>query len=179
MSSKKTTIDIFFSSRLKTLINNILNIKRGDFCNKTGISKGYLGMILTNKRGPSAELIIGLFIHYRYYLDWLLTGDGDPYNIVDQSAPSTLSNSSKTPAADPLQEVLNMARHVLASGTDHAGSLASNIKLAFNAIQDNQDKKLLEEKCDKALNELEQIKQQISLGREKEENSTAAQAVGS
>lgn len=88
------------------------------------------------------------------------------------------SNSS-TPSIikpDPWREVLDMARHVLASGTDHAGSLASTIKLSYNAIQ---AQKLLEEKCDKALNELEQIKQQLSTGRGKVEDADAAQAAAS
>jgi transcriptional regulator with XRE-family HTH domain len=104
------------------------------------------------------------------------------YNI-DQSAPSNASNVStpsisynQPPAADPWQETLHMARQVLESGTDHAGLLASNIKLSFNTIQ---DKKLLEEKCNTALNEIEKLKQQNSTGRGKVEDSDAAQAVGS
>lgn len=79
MSRKKTSIDNLFSLRLRQLIDKILDIKRDEFSNKIGISTGYLGMIVTGKRGPSAELIAGIYIHYREYLTWLLTGEGVPF----------------------------------------------------------------------------------------------------
>jgi len=47
------------------------------FSNKIGISANYLSAVLKNKRGPSAELVAGLYIHYREYLRWLLTGEGE------------------------------------------------------------------------------------------------------
>ncbi len=31
-------------------------------------------MVITGKRGPSAEMIAGLFVNYSDYLGWLLTG---------------------------------------------------------------------------------------------------------
>lgn len=96
------------------------------------------------------------------------------YNIAPSNT-SAPSNSSKPPAADPWQETLDMARQVLESGTDHAGSLASTIKLSFNTIQ---DKKRLEAEYHRISNELETIKQ-LSTGRGKVEDSDAAQAVGS
>ena len=38
-------------------------------------------MILGEKRGPSAELISGIYLHYGEYLHWLLTGiDRPPVN---------------------------------------------------------------------------------------------------
>jgi hypothetical protein len=40
-------------------------------------------MILTGKRGPSAELIAGLHIHYREYLAWLLTGEDTPFVVLN------------------------------------------------------------------------------------------------
>lgn len=97
---------------------------------------------------------------------------GKLYNI-DQSAPSNPSivstpsiSYNQPPAADPWQETLDMARQVLESGTDHAGSLASTIKLSFNTIQ---DKKRLEAECHRISNELETLKQLSTDGREKEE----------
>ena len=75
MSSKKTTIDDKFADRLRELIEEKLKIKHTDFAKKIGITSGYVSMVVTKKRGPSAELIAGVFIHYSEHLSWLLTGE--------------------------------------------------------------------------------------------------------
>lgn len=77
MSRKKSTIDELFSERLKILIEDKLKVSQIYFANKIGISQSYLSAVLKNIRGSSAELIAGLYIHYREYLDWLLTGEGE------------------------------------------------------------------------------------------------------
>ncbi len=82
MSRKKLTIDKLFNSRLKELIDNRLKISQSEFANKIGISQGYLSMVLSKRRGPSSELIAGLFLNYSNYLPWLLTGE-DVEILVD------------------------------------------------------------------------------------------------
>lgn len=92
-SRKKFTIDTLFNERLKFFLIK-LNIKRKLFCESIGISTGYLTMILNGQRGPSAELIAGLFIHYGDYLDWLLTGKNDPFtneNLSKDESPANFS----------------------------------------------------------------------------------------
>ncbi len=63
-------------------------------------------MILSGKRGPSADLIAGLYIHYREYMDWLITGTepvNDPLSIpfLDQPrADKIIGNLSTLESAD-------------------------------------------------------------------------------
>ncbi len=84
MSRKKITTVNIFSERLKTLIEEKLDVSQAVFSKNTGISQGYLSMVLAGKRGPSAELIAGIFLHYRKYLSWLLTGtDEEEQTIID------------------------------------------------------------------------------------------------
>jgi len=84
MSRKIFTIEKSFGDRLAHLIDNILKIDRKKFLEKVRISQSYLSAMTTpehkikkgkKRRGPSAELIGDLFILYREYLDWLLTGE--------------------------------------------------------------------------------------------------------
>lgn len=79
MSRKKTPIDKNFYIRLKSFLKGE-DIPRKKFIAQIGVSSGYLGMVLTGKRGPSAELIAGLHLHYRDFLAWLLTGQEELYN---------------------------------------------------------------------------------------------------
>ena len=76
MSRKKYTIEHFFYKRLKILIKNELKISQKAFADKIGISPNYLSFVLSGKRGASAELIAGLFIHYGKYANYVLTGKG-------------------------------------------------------------------------------------------------------
>ena len=76
MSRKKSTIDDFFSKRLRALIDNI-GVSQVVFSKNIGISQSYLSAVLKGKRGASAELIAGLYIYYSEYMYWLLTGEGE------------------------------------------------------------------------------------------------------
>lgn len=72
MSSKKTTIDGGFPERLRELIEKRLGVTQGEFAKKIGITTGYVSMVVTGKRGPSAEMIAGIFVNYGEHLPWLL-----------------------------------------------------------------------------------------------------------
>ena len=72
---KNLTIDKNFPTRLRTLIKEKLKITQSDFCKKHNITNGYLSMILSGKRGPSANLIVDLFFHYSEYAVWLFAGE--------------------------------------------------------------------------------------------------------
>ena len=74
ISRKKNIIDPDFSLRLKEFISDRLKLSQAAFADKIGLSKGYLSQILSGKSGPSAELIIGIYLNYGDYLGWLLTG---------------------------------------------------------------------------------------------------------
>ncbi|WP_051309882.1 helix-turn-helix domain-containing protein [Desulfogranum japonicum] len=85
MSSEKTTIDKNFNDRLKILIKQKLNITQKEFANNIGISSGYLSMVTTGKRGPSAEMMIGIYVNYREYFDWLI--GHKPKNTIQNMKP--------------------------------------------------------------------------------------------
>ena len=72
MSSRKTTIDGKFHERLREVIEKKLGVTQGEFAKKIGITTGYVSMVVTGKRGPSAEMIAGIFVNYSEHLPWLL-----------------------------------------------------------------------------------------------------------
>lgn len=72
---KNITKDIFFSERLRSLIKDRVKATQNEFCKTVGITQGYLSMVLNGKRGPSADLIIGIYLNYGEHFDWLLKGD--------------------------------------------------------------------------------------------------------
>ncbi|MCG8548931.1 MAG: helix-turn-helix domain-containing protein [Desulfobacterales bacterium] len=77
MSTKKLTKDNDFPKRLRALIIDKLKISQANFCKKHGITSGYLSMILSGKRGPSADLIAEIHLNYSEHLTWLLTGNDE------------------------------------------------------------------------------------------------------
>jgi len=85
LSMKKITKDILFSKRLRVLIKNKLDLTQVEFCKGVGITQGYLSMVLGGKRGPSADLIIGIFLNYSEYLFWLLTGEENQKNKISNN----------------------------------------------------------------------------------------------
>lgn len=172
----------------------LLNLKQDEFAKPLGITGGYISAIEKGKSNLSESVLCLIEINYRLNRKWLLKDEGEPFvqewlddklNLFEKDGGPILDNfkmnlevitreeaERRKAAADPWQEILDMARQVLESGTDHSGSLASNIKLSFNTIQ---DKKLLEEKCNKALNKIENLEHQLSTaGREKEESPAKA-----
>ena len=114
MSRKKSTIDDLFSGRLKILIDGELKVSQAYFSNKIGISASYLSAVLKNKRGPSAELVAGLYVHYRGYLQWLLTGEGEMFiDTSDQSVPASLEIEVLTKVVKGVEEYLEEAEKEL------------------------------------------------------------------
>ena len=134
MSSKKVTIDKLFFKRLKTFIENDLKITKQEFSTKVGISHGYLSMILSGKRGPSAELIAGIFINYRNKLHYLLTGEDNSkeIKIAEKEIPYGENKEEVT-------KLLKMVAHVLTSDTEYKQSLALNIRSFHQAVNDKHD----------------------------------------
>ncbi|WP_051283880.1 helix-turn-helix transcriptional regulator [Desulforegula conservatrix] len=76
-----------FSERLRTLIKERLNISQTEFCEKLGLTPGYLSMIIKGKRGPSADLISGVYLHYRDHFHWLITGEYEHEIHTDHEVP--------------------------------------------------------------------------------------------
>ena len=134
MSSKKITIDKYFHKRLKAWIDKEPEITYDNFCKKVGISHGYLSMILSGKRGPSAELIAGIFINYRNKLHYLLTGEDNSkeIKIAEKEIPYGENKEEIT-------KLLKMTAHVLTSNTEYKQSLSLNIRSFHQAVNDKHD----------------------------------------
>lgn len=141
MSRKKCTIDDLFSTRLKSLIEDTLKISQVCFANKVGISQSYLSAILKKKRGLSAELIIGLYLHYREYLDWLLAGEGKMIRKPEKNGFKVAEgvavyNKVGMIEDDPeTVELLTMTWEIIKSNTGYAHSLAANIRSFHHAMK--------------------------------------------
>ncbi|MFA5261643.1 MAG: XRE family transcriptional regulator [Candidatus Omnitrophota bacterium] len=102
MSRKIFTTDKIISERLKILIEDRLKMTQAKFSREVGISQGYLSMILSGKRGPSAELIAGIYLNYRKYLSWILTGDDQQdCDIVIEAHPRVIPLGEKIPPPSP------------------------------------------------------------------------------
>jgi transcriptional regulator with XRE-family HTH domain len=90
---------------------------------------------------------------------------------IDQSNPSTTSESSNSPGADPWQDHIIKTRFILESKTGYANSLAANIESFYDAVVTAEKLKNHEQRLERL--------EKLSTGREKEEISDTAQAVGS
>lgn len=75
LEKKPTSLGIDFVYRLKELIS-CLGMSYIEFANTIGITDSYLSMILAGKRNPSVDLVVGVFMRYKKYYNWLLTGEG-------------------------------------------------------------------------------------------------------
>jgi transcriptional regulator with XRE-family HTH domain len=71
----------FIHLRLRKLIKEKLKITQTDFCKEVGITTGYLSMILSGKRGLSADALINIYVNYHEYFDWLITGEDTDLDI--------------------------------------------------------------------------------------------------
>jgi len=139
MSRKKSTIDDLFSERLKTLIEDTLVVSQKYFAEKIGISESYISAILKKRRGLSAELIVGLYIHYSQYLDWLLTGDRE-MTRQGPECDTCIYKVGETAGEDPkIVELMGMVKKVLRSGTDRADTLAVNIRSFYQGMIKNRE----------------------------------------
>lgn len=139
MSRKKSTIGDLFSERLKTLIETNLRVSQVYFSNKIGISTSYLSAVLKNKRGPSAELVAGLYMHYREYLSWILTGEG-PMTAKDKELVS-LDIEVLTKVIKGVEDYLRVGVKVLKP--DKKGRLISLLYERFIKTGEEPDQKTI------------------------------------
>lgn len=139
MSRKKSSIDDLFSERLKTFIEDILKVKQKFFAEKVGISRSYISSILNKNRGLSAELIIGLYIHYREYFHWLLTGEEEMPRQGSESDASIYNKVGDTEEDPEIVELVAMAKKVLKSGSDRADTLTVNIRSSYKGMSKDQN----------------------------------------
>lgn len=95
-----------------------------------------------------------------------------PIYDIDQSNSSIVSTPSipynQQPAADPARDLLNKARLILASKSEYSSSLIAHIESSYKSLDldrrtsmlENKNK-TLEEKCDKILTDLDDIKRRL------------------
>lgn len=183
------------SKNLKHL-RKLLNLTQEEFANNLSITGSYISDVERGKSVISNSILCLMEINYRINRDWLLKGEGEPFvkewldnklnlfaeqggpildnfkmelEVVNPSNPSAKPGFHKAPAADPWQGTIKKAREILESGLSDSKALANYIECAHSSMQEKQDLK----------NTVDQIKQQLSTGREKEETSDAALAAAS
>ncbi|MBL7195902.1 MAG: helix-turn-helix transcriptional regulator [Desulfobacterales bacterium] len=157
----------------KQNIEETLKVSQIYLSNKIGISQSYLSAVLKGKRGASAELIAGLYIHYREYLSWLLTGEGGITGKVkskEVGVSEDIPLYNKVGDEDPeIAELLEGARKVLKSGNQIAyDALERNIRYFAHAIDMEKRLKKMEsrlESFEKRLKKKEECpKRKIAVG---------------
>jgi len=166
MSRKKCSInENSLGGRLR-IFREAQGYKLADFANLLGISHGSLSNIENNKQKPSAEPISSLIQNTNINIYWLFNGEGEPY--LNNSVISDI----KSEINDPYQELIEMARDVLMSQTEHSKAFSVNIR-SFHKLCtiDKSSKcteknacdrtKLLEDKCDKLSNEINDLKNRL------------------
>lgn len=146
MSSEKV-VNSTFVDRLLRLISEKAKGQPSTFARLAGIPHGtFYGYI--NGRLPAAEHLVRIRDTFGANINWLLTGDGEPYSAEEPGklaepghlygAPEErvegedLSNAAKAELAD----LLNLARKVLTSGNRQAAeALELNIRYLARAIE--------------------------------------------
>lgn len=115
------------SPRLKFLIESVSGGNASDFANKSGIKAGTLHNYIKG-RAPSAESLVAICENLGVDLNWLLTGQGEPFLTATPPAAQPKANSE-------LAALIGMTAEILQSGTDYADSLAANIKSFHKSVE--------------------------------------------
>ena len=100
--------------------------RQGKFAKIIGISPSFLSEVVNLKSGPSFSLLFGIAKEFPgINLNWLLTGEGEIIKSdgIDQDADTEV------------EELINLAKEVLKSGTDYSSSLTANIRSFHHAIR--------------------------------------------
>lgn len=148
MSRKKTSFDINFFKRL-TLFVDELGMTQTEFADSVGISQGYLWYVLKGKKGPSVELIAGLYNVYRDKFHWLVTGE-EAVSRKDEK--DTYIYKDEYPE---IADLLEGARKVLKSGNKVAYEvLERNIRYFSHAVSVEQKLKNIKEDFQSQISEL-------------------------
>ena len=135
MSREKINIVNSFSDRLRQLIADELKITQAEFAKNIGTSEGYLSSILNQGKGPSADIIAGIFLKYREYLDWLVTGTKPERREEMSGAYPIREKQAAYAVADPhANEILRMTREVIESKTVYAEALERNVVAFHRAV---------------------------------------------
>lgn len=150
MSTKKVA-STAISERLLRLISEKAKGKPSAFAKKAGIPHGTLYGYIEG-RMPASEHLIRIRDTFGVNLNWLLTGEGDPYlheaerqvtepdhpyNLPEEIIDSGIVESGeKLGGRDRLGELLGLAVRVLASGNQQAAdALEKNIRYFAHAIE--------------------------------------------
>jgi transcriptional regulator with XRE-family HTH domain len=118
MSREKLNIVNNFSERLKVLIKRELKISQVEFAKKIGTSEGYVSGIINQGKGPSADIIAGIFLNYGEHLNWLLTGKEPMKQAEEKSIFKVTEGVGHYYGTGTNSRIEEDIREILASGDD-------------------------------------------------------------
>ena len=123
-------------------------------------------MVARGKRSPSAEMIIGIYLNYGSYIEWLITGQGP---VCRQTATVNDSALDAAHGIDPkTSEFLRMTHDVLASGTIYAKALEQNIMAFHRAMMHDKLQAYDEDTIEERLRKIEYRLKLIDGGADKQ-----------
>lgn len=86
-------------------------------------------MVAKGKRGPSADMMKGLYLNYSPYMNWLLTGEMPMKVDEPQKAVAVAGTPAKNYA-----DILRMTAEIMESGSIYADALKSNVVAFHRAV---------------------------------------------
>lgn len=119
-----------FGTRLKE-IRKEKNLTQKQLAAILATSSGYISEIESGKKMPGGEFFLMLKRKLNININWLLTGEGDPYNDENQSAPSM--NNPETSHND--QPVTREPEH------DKTITVSDLLKLTAEVLASNRELK--------------------------------------
>lgn len=167
---KKEHLEDFIPLTTGDRINYIVadsGLNGSKFCKSIRISTGNLNGLINDDSQPSAKFCALILDLYEVNINWLLTGEGDPYiNKVQNGGKGTESDASIYEVGDPLDEdpeiteLLSSAKKILKSGTDRAETLAVNIQSSYQwVIKDGETENRVMLALDEIKNRLADLEQ--------------------
>jgi transcriptional regulator with XRE-family HTH domain len=113
--------------RLNFLVKQLASGKPTVFAKKAGIPHPTFLKYMKG-RSPNVEHLCAIRDTYGVSIDWVLTGEGEPFLTATPPAAQPEANSE-------LAALIGMTAEILQSGTDYADSLAANIRSFHKSVE--------------------------------------------
>lgn len=125
-----------FGLRIKQ-IRKRNKLTQSEFADRLSTSSGHISEIENGIKIPGGNFFIAMAREFNISLDWLLTGEGDPY----------IKGGADRLDADPeVNSLLSMTWTIITSGTGYGESLRANIRSFHDAVQTQRKFEHLEQR---------------------------------
>jgi transcriptional regulator with XRE-family HTH domain len=149
MSRKKSPIE---EKKYKNIGERIRRLRKSLRLNQTnfghliGLSGNFISNLELGKAPPTMPVLLVIEFRWSISPQQILTGDGFSLNSIDTSEMLEGVHETQAEYIPKLPNLLEMAKTVLESHTEHATALAFNIQAFYHAVQCATDVQELRER---------------------------------